>query len=166
MLISIIAAMDENRLIGRGNRLPWRLPADMEHFRRLTLGKPVIMGRKTFESLGKPLEKRTNIVLTANRDYHADGCIITHSMDEALSAAKGCEEVMIIGGAAIYALFLPRADRLYLTQIHARFSGDVYFPDFNPADWQEAKRIDCQPDEKNLHSYSFVFLHRCRTQIL
>ena len=153
MITSIIAGMDRNRLIGQGNRLPWRLPADMKHFRRHTLGKPVLMGRKTFESIGKPLPKRTNIILTSDRNYQADGCIVTYSVEEALGTASGCEEIMVIGGALIYELFLPRADRLYLTYIHRCFEGDVYFPAFDLADWQEVKRIDCQPDKKNPHPY-------------
>ncbi len=160
MIISIIAGMDKNRLIGQDNRLPWKLPADMKHFRRMTLGKPVLMGRKTFESIGKFLPKRTNIILTHDREYHAEGCVVTHCIEEALVAAKNHEEIMIIGGASIYALFLPRADRLYLTLIHHCFEGKVYFPAFNLADWQEVKRIDCQADEKNPYSYSFLFLHR------
>ena len=160
MIISIIAGMDKNRLIGQGDRLPWRLPADMKHFRRYTLGKPVLMGRKTFESIGKPLPKRTNIILTHDRDYQATGCVVTHSIAEALDTAAGCEEVMIIGGASIYELFLPRADRLYLTYIQGCFEGDVYFPTFDLSDWQEVKRVDCQPNEKNPHPYSFIFLHR------
>ena len=160
MIISIIAGIDKNRLIGQGNRLPWKLPADMKHFRRHTLGKPVLMGRKTFESIGKPLSKRTNIVLTHDRNYRAEGCIVTHSVEEALDTARECEEIMIIGGASIYKLFLQRANRLYLTHIHDCFEGDVYFPSFDRADWQEVKRIDCQPDDKNPHPYSFLFLHR------
>ena len=160
MIISIIAGMDKNRLIGQGDRLPWRLPADMKHFRRYTLGKPVLMGRKTFESIGKPLPKRTNIILTHDRDYQATGCVVTHSIEEALGTASACEEIMIIGGASIYKLFLRSADRLYLTCIHDCFEGDVYFPAFDLADWQEVKRVNCQPDEKNPHPYSFIFLHR------
>ncbi|RKU13399.1 dihydrofolate reductase [Candidatus Poribacteria bacterium] len=160
MIISIIAGMDKNRLIGQGNRLPWRLPADMKHFRRHTLGKSVLMGRKTFESIGKPLPKRTNIILTNDRNYQAKGCIVTHSIEEAMDMASGCKEIMVIGGASIYELFLPTADRLYLTYIHGCFQGDAYFPAFDIADWQEVKRVDCQPDEKNPHPYSFIFLHR------
>ena len=160
MIISIIAGMDKNRLIGQGSRLPWRLPADMKHFRRHTLGKPVLMGRKTFESIGKPLPKRTNIILTHDYDYRGAGCTVTHSIEEALDTVRNCEELMVIGGASIYKLFLPRANRLYLTYIHDCFQGDVYFPVFDPTDWQAVKRVDCQPDEKNPHPYSFLFLHR------
>ena len=160
MIISIIAGMDKNRLIGQGNRLPWTLPADMKHFRRHTLGKPVLMGRKTFESIGKPLPKRTNIILTHDHDYRAVGCIVTHSIEEVLDTVRNCEELMVIGGASIYKLFLPRANCLYLTHIHDCFQGDVYFPAFDLTDWQAVKRVDCQPDEKNPHPYSFLFLHR------
>jgi dihydrofolate reductase len=160
MIISLIAAMDRNRLIGKGNRLPWRLPADMKHFRKLTLGKPVVMGRRTFESIGKPLAKRTNIVLTRDPHFSAGGCIVARSVDEALREADGCEEVMIIGGYSVYEQFLNLAERLYLTQIHKCFEGDVYFPAFELNDWREAKRISRKPDKDNPHSYDFVFLHR------
>lgn len=160
MIISIIAGMDENRLIGQGNRLPWRLPADMKHFRQHTLDKPVVMGRKTFESIGKPLPKRTNIILTRDPKYQAEGGIITHSIEEVLEAASGSQEIMIIGGAAIYELFLPRTDRLYLTYIHGCFEGDIYFPAFDLANWQEIKRVNHQADKKNPHPYSFLFLRR------
>ena len=160
MIISIIAGMDKNRLIGQGNQLPWRLPADLKHFRRHTLGKPVLMGRKTHESIGKRLPKRTNIILTSDHDYQATGCIVAHSIEEAMDTASGSKEIMVIGGASIYELFLPKADRLYLTCIHDCFEGDVYFPAFDLADWQEVKRVDCEPDEKNPHPYSFLFLHK------
>lgn len=160
MIISIIAGMDKNRLIGQCNRLPWQLPADLRHFRRHTLGKPVLMGRKTFQSIGKPLSGRTNIILTHDRDYRVEGCIVSHSIKEALEAFKDCEELMIIGGASIYKLFLPRANRLYLTCIHDCFEGDVYFPAFDLANWQAVKRVDCPPDGKNPYPYSFLFLHR------
>jgi dihydrofolate reductase len=160
MIISIIAAMDKNRLIGKDNRIPWRLPADMRRFRRMTLGKPVVMGRRTFESLGKPLKKRINVVLTRNHDYQAEGCIVVHSIEEVLDVVKDHQEVMICGGAPIYAQFLPRADRLYLTRIHDCFEGDVYFPAFNLDEWQEIERIDYQPDENNPYPYSFLSLQK------
>jgi dihydrofolate reductase len=164
MLISIIAAMDENRLIGRDNALPWKLPADMGRFRKLTLGKPVVMGRKTFASIGKPLAKRINIIMTRDSDYQAEGCIVVHSPEAALAAANGHDEAMIIGGASVYAQFLPRADRLYLTRIHATFAGNAYFPDFDIADWREVERIDCPPDEQNPYPYSFILLERRKRQ--
>ncbi len=160
MIISLIAAMDRNRLIGAGNRLPWRLPADMRHFRQLTLGKPVVMGRRTFQSIGKPLPKRTNIILTRDRRFSASGCIVTHDVDHALREAGDCEEAMIIGGYSIYEQFLNLAERFYLTQIHESFKGDVYFPEFELSDWREVKRISNEPDCRNPHAYDFVFLHK------
>ena len=160
MIISLIAAMDQNRLIGKGNCLPWRLPADMRHFRKLTLGKPVVMGRRTFESIGKPLAKRTNIVLTRDPHFSVGGCIVARSFDEALREADGCEEVMIIGGYSVYKQFLDCAERFYLTQIHECFEGDVYFPAFELSDWCEVKRTGHEPNSDNPHSYDFVFLHK------
>jgi len=154
--------MDKNGLIGRGDALPWKLPADLKHFRQLTLHKPVVMGRKTFESIGKPLPKRLNIVVTHNPDYRVEGCTVLHSTEAALKAAHGYDEVMIIGGASIYAQFLPHAERIYLTRIQASFTGDVYFPDFRMDEWREVERIDCPPDEQNRYPYSFVLLERKR----
>ncbi|MDE0298424.1 MAG: dihydrofolate reductase [Candidatus Poribacteria bacterium] len=160
MIISLIAAMDQNRLIGQGNRLPWRLPADMKHFRKLTLGKPVVMGRRTFESIGNPLAKRTNIILTRDLKFRARGCIVARSVDDALEKADDCEELMIIGGHSVYEQFLRCAARFYLTKIHECFEGDVYFPQFELSDWREVRRIRREPDSDNPHSYDFVFLHR------
>ncbi len=160
MIISLIAAMDQNRLIGQGNRLPWRLPADMKHFRKLTLDKPVLMGRRTFESIGKPLAKRTNIILTRDPHFRAGGCIVTHSVDEALKKANACEELVIIGGHSVYEQFLNCAARFYLTQIHECFDGDVYFPAFDLSDWREVSRVRHEPDIDNPHSYDFVLLHK------
>lgn len=161
MLISMIAAMDKNRLIGNGPDIPWQMPADRRHFRDMTVGKPVVMGRKTFETLKRPLGKRRNIILTRNRGYQApQGCIVAYSVDEVLASVQQAEELMVCGGAPIYQAFLPHANRLYLTQIHATFEGNVYFPAFNMAEWQEVKRIDYEPDEKNPYPYSFLFLDR------
>ena len=161
MVVSLIAAMDQNRLIGNGPDIPWQMPVDRRHFRDMTLGKPVVMGRKTFETLKRPLGKRRNIVLTRNRSYEVPkGCIVTHSVEEVLNVCKDSEELMICGGAPIYEAFLPHANRLYLTQIDATFEGDVYFPAFDMEAWQEVKRIDGEPDEKNPYPYSFLFLER------
>ena len=161
MVISMIAAMDKNRLIGNGPDIPWQLPADRRHFRDMTIGKPVVMGRKTFETLKRPLGKRQNIILTRNTAYKApEGCIVAHSVEEVLNICKDSEELMICGGAPIYEAFLAHADRLYLTQVHATFEGDVYFPAFDTEAWQEVKRIDGESDEKNPYSYSFLFLER------
>ena len=166
MQISMIAAIDKNRLIGNGPHIPWRLPADLRHFREMTIGKPVVMGRKTFETLPRPLAKRQNIILTRNRDYEApQGCIVAHSVEDIITTVGELYdgkliELMICGGAPIYAAFLPHASRLYLTQIHATFEGDVYFPAFDWNEWQEVKRIDCEADEKNPYPYSFLFLKK------
>lgn len=164
----MIAAMDKNRLIGNGPHIPWRLPADLRHFREITIGKPVVMGRKTFETLPRPLVKRKNIILTRNRDYEAPkGCIVAHSVEDIITTVgklydDESTELMICGGAPIYAAFLPHASRLYLTQIHATFEGDVYFPKFDMAEWEEVKRTDCEADKKNPYPYSFLFLERSR----
>ncbi|MDE0400175.1 MAG: dihydrofolate reductase [Candidatus Poribacteria bacterium] len=161
MLISMIAAMDKNRLIGNGPDIPWQMPVDRRHFRDMTIGKPVVMGRKTFETLKRPLGKRRNIILTRNTAYKAPkGCIVAHSVEEVIERSQGVEELMICGGAPIYQAFLPHADRLYITQIHATFEGDVYFPAFDMEAWQEIKRIDGEPDAKNPYPYSFLFLER------
>ena len=152
--------MAENRAIGCNNQLPWRLPADLRHFRALTIGKPVIMGRKTFESLGRPLPDRHNIVLTENLDCPAAGCTLAHSIAEALAAAGSAPEIMVIGGAVVYARFLPLADRMYLTRVHGCFEGDAVFPEFSISDWRECERSDYPPDDKNPFAYSFLTLRR------
>ncbi len=159
-MISTIVAMAENRVIGIENRLPWHLPGDMKWFRRHTLGKPVVMGRKTFESLGRPLPERTNVVVTADASYRADGAVVVHSIDEAMVAAGSAEEVMIIGGESFYRQLLPRSQRLYLTLVHAAPAGDAWFPEFDWAEWQEVERTDCGADERNPYAYSFLILER------
>lgn len=160
MIISIIVAMADNMIIGDKNSLPWKLPADMEYFKKNTLGKPIIMGAKTFESIGKALPGRKNIVLSFDKDYKAEGCIIATSIEQALEEVEENEEVMIAGGASVYKQFLPLANRLYLTFIHHDFKGDAYFPKFDINQWKEIKRIDNEADEKNIYSYSFVVLER------
>ncbi len=163
MKIAIVVAMAANRVIGRDNRLPWYLPADLKHFKQLTLGKPVVMGRKTYASIGRPLPERINIVVTRDRDYQAPGCVVVHSLEEALAAAGEAAEVMVIGGAEFYRQVLPLADTLYLTRVHAEFEGDTVFPVFDEADWEEVARTDCEPDEKNPWAYSFLQLERRQT---
>ena len=160
MIISLIAAMDENRLIGADNTLPWRLPADLRFFKRVTMGKPILMGRKTFESIGRPLPGRQNIVVTRDPDYAAPGCTVAHSVDAALAAAGAAEEIMLIGGASFYAQLLPRAQRMYLTLIHHAFSGDAWFPAFDLAEWRELSREDHRADAENAWDYSFVGYER------
>lgn len=154
--ISLIAAMAENRVIGANNALPWRLPADLKHFRRLTSGHHIIMGRRNYESIGKPLPDRTNIVITRNADYRAPGCLVRNSIEEALAAVRDDSEVFIIGGAEIYRQVLDRADRLYLTLIHSNIQGDTYFPEFNGYQWQEISRESHTADEANPHAYTFL----------
>jgi len=157
----MIAAMTDARVIGIENRLPWKLPNDMKWFRQHTLGKPIIMGRKTFESFGsKPLPDRTNIIITRDKSYQADGSLVVHSIEEALQVAGDVEEVMIIGGASFYEQMLPRADRLYLTFVHADIQGDAWFPEIDFSQWQEVDRIDNEADEKNPLAHSFVILER------
>lgn len=139
-LVSVIAAVAANGVIGRDNALPWRLPEDLKRFRALTLGHPVIMGRKTFESIGRPLPGRRNIVVTRNAEYKAEGGETAASLAAALAACAGAEEVFVIGGAQLYGEALACAERLYLTEIRAEFEGDAHFPDYERSDWQEAQR--------------------------
>ena len=159
-MLSIIAALSRNRVIGKDNQLPWRLPADLKHFKTVTLGKPVIMGRKTFDSIGKPLPGRSNIVVTRDADYARYGMLVAHSLDEAIALAGDVPEVMLIGGAQLYAEALPRAQRMYLTLIDAIFTGDAHFPEYDADEWHETAREDYTPDEVNSHCYSFVVLER------
>jgi len=160
MIISLIAAMSENRVIGRNNQLPWRLPADLKHFKALTIGKPIVMGRKTWESLGRPLPGRANIVITRNIGYQAEGCVVVHSVDQALEVATGSDEVMVIGGANLYQQLLDRADRLYLTLVKAHVEGDAWFPEFDSAMWHEVDRELHSCDDKNEFNYEFLILER------
>ena len=159
MIVSLFVAMSENRVIGRDGQLPWRLPADLQYFRRNTMGKPIVMGRRTFESIGRPLPGRTNIVVTSDRAYQVTGCIIVHSIDDALLAAGAAEEVMLIGGAVLYQQVLSKAIRIYLTLIHADIVGDTYFPELDST-WLEIWREDHPADSDNAYSYSFILLQR------
>jgi dihydrofolate reductase len=159
-VVSIIAAMDQNRLIGSNNTLPWHLPADLQHFKQTTLGKPIIMGRTTWESLGRALPGRINIVVTRDRNYQAEGGIVAHSLQEAMQAAGDVDEVMVIGGANLYEQAISGADRLYLTQVDGEFSGDAWFPAIDEKCWQEVSRVSHQADDKNQHPYAFVQLSR------
>jgi dihydrofolate reductase len=160
--ISIIVAMDRNRLIGSAGRLPWHLPADLRHFKQTTLGKPVAMGRKTWESIGKPLPGRINIVVTSNKNYKAQGCIVVTSLDQAIRSAGDALEIMIIGGADLYRQVWSRTDRIYLTCIDAVFEGDTWFPDFDRSDWAIEDKRDFSADDRNRFAYSFVTLARRR----
>lgn len=159
-MLSIIVAMTHNRVIGKDNQLPWRLPADLKHFKALTMGKPIIMGRKTFDSIGKPLPGRSNIVVTRDPGYQAEGVIIVHSLEEAIEITRGVPEAMLIGGAQLYAAALPRTQRIYLTLIDVVIPGDAFFPDYDPHDWREIAREGHVPDENNIYPYSFLILER------
>lgn len=139
--LSIIAAMAKNRTIGIENRLPWRLPEDLQHFKRLTMGHHILMGRKTWESLPGQLPGRTPVVISRSPDFTAPGCIVAHSLDEAVAACQGDAEAFFIGGAELYRQALAYADRLYLTEIAAEFEGDAWFPEFDPKLWQETERV-------------------------
>lgn len=161
MIISLIAAIDKNLVIGNSkNTLPWYLPADLKRFKSVTMGKPIIMGRKTFESIGKPLPERTNIIITRNEKYEAPGCIVVRSPEEALLAAGNAPEAIIIGGGELFSQFMPRADRMYLTLVDGEFEGNVYFPKWNPREWREVFREAHEADEKNPYNYTFVTLER------
>ena len=160
MLIAIIAAMDRNRLIGDGERLPWRLPADMRRFRALTMGKPIIMGRRTHESIGKALPGRRNIVLSRNPDYRAPGCVVVANLQQALDACDVAQEAMVIGGAQLYSEALARAHRMYLTLLEGSFSGDTWFPEYDLREWRECSRENHERDEQATCAYSFVDLER------
>ena len=163
--IAFVVAMDENRLIGRDNDLPWRLPDDMGWFRRQTMGKPCIMGRKTYDSLPdrfRPLPGRLNIVVTRNREYEAPGAVVVHSIGDAIKAAGDVEEIAIIGGADLFRRLLPIADRLYLTQIHGAAEGDVYFPQFEMDGWDETFRQERPADERHRFAFTWLILDRSR----
>jgi dihydrofolate reductase len=158
--ISLIVALDRNRLIGSGNALPWHLPADLAYFRKTTLGKPVIMGRRTHASIGRPLPGRDNIVVSRDPALRAAGCTVVASIDAALAAAGAADEVLVIGGASFYAQLLPRATRLYLTWIDAEFAGDAWFPEIDPADWRVMRSEAHAADEHNPYAYRFEVLER------
>lgn len=160
MIISIITAMADNRVIGIENRLPWNLPADMKWFRQQTTGKPVLMGRKTYDSIGRPLPNRRNIIISRDPALVIEGCEVAGSADAALELCREEAEVMIIGGASFYEQMLPRADRLYLTLVHANVVGDAYFPAITPGEWHEISRSDHSADATNCFDYSFVIFER------
>lgn len=160
MVISLIAALTTNRVIGRDNTLPWHLPKDLQHFKSLTLGKSIIMGRKTYQSIGRPLPQRHNIIVTRDKHFTATGCTVRHSLQEAINAVAEEKELFIIGGAEIYKQALPVADFLYLTLIHADIPGNIYFPLFSQDDWEEIHREDFLADQNNSYPFSFITLKR------
>jgi len=154
--LSLIVAMDENRLIGNDNQLPWRLPADLAFFKRTTMGKPIIMGRKTFDSIGRPLPGRRNIVITRDPEFSAEGCEVVHGIEAALAGCSDHDEIMLIGGATLYEQTLDQVSCMYVTRIHHSFSGDTWFPEFDDRRWRISEQQDFDPDQSNSFAYSFV----------
>jgi len=164
--ISLIAAVGENGVIGKGSEMPWRIKSEMQYFKRTTQGHPVVMGRKSFESLGKPLPGRANIIISRNPDYRIDGCVTVTSLDEGLAAARdiaardGIDEIFIGGGSEIYRQTLPAADRLYLTEVHLAPEGDIRFPAFDRTEWREVKREFHAAKEGESADYTITVLER------
>ena len=164
--LSLMVAKASNRVIGRNNKLPWYLPNALKYFKQVTFGKPVIMGRKTWDSLGKPLPGRTNIVITRQTDFQAEGAKVVATLDEAVTLAEnvafieGQDEAVVMGGAEIYALALPKTDRLYLTEVHAEVDGDTWFPEYDTSEWKEIGREDFPAEGPNPYDYSFVVYER------
>lgn len=155
MKIILVVAKSKNNVIGQHNQLPWHLPADLAHFKKITLGKPIVMGRKTFDSIGKALPGRRNIIISRNKNFSAAGCDVFHSVAEALSALKNEKEIMIIGGANLYQQFLDRAQGIYMTVIDAEFEGDTFFPALNLQHWHLVSAQKYLPDAKNQYAYEF-----------
>ncbi len=160
MKISIIAAMARNRVIGKDNTMPWYLPAELRHFKQVTMGKPIIMGRKTFDSIGRVLPGRRNIVITRDPDYRFEGLVVVHAIEQAWIAADDAEEVMLIGGGHLYQQMINRAERLYLTLIDAVIEGDTYFPEIKNSEWLEIQDVYRPADEKNRYALRFLEFER------
>ena len=160
MTVSLVVAASKNNVIGRDGELPWHLPEDLRHFRRITTGKPVIMGRKTFESIGRPLPDRHNIVMTRDPDYAAEGCDVVDSVAEALDVAGDADEVMIIGGGQVYRDFLPRADRIYMTRVQAEVQGDTRFPRIEGNAWRLVSAEHHAADEKHEFAFEMMVFER------
>lgn len=161
-VLSLLVAADEQNVIGKNNQLPWHLPNDLKYFKNQTWAMPILMGRKTFESIGKPLAGRKSIVITRNKEWKHDGVSVVHSIDQAIALAMemGVKEVFVIGGAEIFLSAFPRAGRIYLTRIHHTFDGDVYFPDVSSGEWNLVGNRFCSTDEKNAYAHSFQVWER------
>ncbi|BDD03692.1 dihydrofolate reductase [Aureibacter tunicatorum] len=160
--LKIVVAKASNNVIGKDNELIWHLPADLKHFKKVTMGGAMLMGRKTFESIGRPLPGRLNVVITRNEGFEAEGCIVVKSIDEGVKASQqqGYDDIYVIGGGNIYAQTLSKVNTIYLTEIDGNFEGDVYFPELELSEWNIEEREDFQPDDKNKHAYSFLKLVR------
>jgi len=162
MILSLIVAASENGVIGKDNDLPWHLPADLKHFKKITSGHCIIMGRNTYESIGRPLPKRTNIVVSSNRSLAIEGCLVVHSVDEAIELTKQheSEEAFIIGGATLYNTCLDKAEKIYLTRVHTEIQGDTFFPEIDMNNWEVVSEEYHEKDEKHLYNFSFITLER------
>ena len=157
-----MVAVARNGVIGRDNALPWRLPSDLAHFKKVTMGHPIVMGRRTCESIGRPLPGRKNIVVTHNRGYEAPGCVVAGSLEEAWDAAAGAEEVCVIGGTTLFAETLPIADVIHLTEVEADVEGDTYFPEFDRSEWNEREVARHRADDRNAYAIRILELTRKR----
>ena len=157
MILSLLVAADEKNVIGKGNKLPWHLPNDLKYFKNLTWGMPILMGRKTFDSIGKALPGRKSIVITRDKEWKHESVEVVHSIEEAINAAKadGVKEIFVIGGAEIFLSSFNKADRIYMTRIHHQFDGDVYFPELPANDWALTQNKFCHADDKNAYSHTF-----------
>jgi len=164
-VVSLIVAMDRNRVIGAGGRLPWHIPEDLKRFRRLTLGHHVVMGRKTWESIGRALPGRTNIVVTRDRNFAAESVLVAHSLEAALALALRDKEVFVIGGGELYAQALPLADRLYITEVHGEFAGDTWFPEPPAGAWREVSRDHQAQVGAGYSGFDYVVLERVATRV-
>ncbi|MBK6837214.1 MAG: dihydrofolate reductase [Bacteroidetes bacterium] len=160
MTISIIVALSENNVVGINNQLPWKLSADLKRVKGLTMGHHIIMGRKTYESIGRPLPGRVNVVITRNSDFNAEGCILAGSLAEALKISKSDPEVFIFGGGEIFREALPLVSKIYMTKVHHSLEGDTYFPLLDPSHWKEIEKVEFKADEKNEYDYSFITLEK------
>jgi len=166
LTLSIVVAVAENGVIGKDNQLPWHLPEDLKYFKRTTMGHPIVMGRKTFESIGRPLPGRTNIVVTRQEQWQADGVEVAHSLDDALAIANkvgandGVEQAMLIGGAELYKQGLAACKHLYLTEVQAAVDGDAFFPELDRSEWREVRRESHLASDNNPHAYAFVLFER------
>ncbi|MCR6107851.1 dihydrofolate reductase [Salipaludibacillus agaradhaerens] len=161
-MIAMIAAFSDGRVLGKNGKMPWHLPAELQYFKRVTSGHPVLMGRKTFESIGRPLPNRRNIVLTRNESFTAEGVEVFHHIEDVKPLMKEQEEFFVIGGATLYETLLDKADRLYITKIHASFEGDTFFPKFDEAEWKEVSRQKGTVDEKNPLAHTFHVYERLK----
>ena len=160
MKISLIVAMATNRAIGLNNEMPWHLSADLKKFKQITMGAPILMGRKTYESIGRLLPGRTNIIISRNSDYQQDGCLVFNSIEQAVASCQKYDEIFVIGGATFYEAMIELADKLYLTEINKEFEADTFFPVINRAEWKEVAREDILNDSTVDFSYSFITLEK------